>query len=43
MQDFNTVGGRIIEILRYVTPFGLYGQDARRELSHRRRLHLCTQ
>lgn len=31
MQDFNTVGGRIIEIRRYVTPLGLYGQDARRE------------
>ena len=31
MQDFNTVSGRIIEIRRYVTPLGLYGQDARRE------------
>ena len=31
MQDFNTVGGRIIEIRRYVTPLWLYGQDARRE------------
>jgi hypothetical protein len=31
MQDFNTVGGRIIEIRRYVTPLGLYGHDARRE------------
>ena len=31
MQDFNTVGGRIIEIRRYVIPLGLYGQDARRE------------
>ena len=31
MQDFNTAGGRIIEIRRYVTPLGLYGQDARRE------------
>ena len=31
MQDFNTVGGRIIEIRRYVTPLGLYGQDAHRE------------
>ena len=31
MQDFNTVGGRIIEIRRYVTPLGLYGQVARRE------------
>jgi hypothetical protein len=31
MQDFNAVGGRIIEIRRYVTPLGLYGQDAARE------------
>ena len=31
MQDFNTACGRIIEIRRYVTPLGLYGQDARRE------------
>ncbi|MFZ2648965.1 MAG: hypothetical protein WA210_02560 [Burkholderiaceae bacterium] len=31
MQDFNIVSGRIIEIRRYVTPLGLYGQDARRE------------
>jgi hypothetical protein len=31
MQDFSTVSGRIIEIRRYVTPLGLYGQDARRE------------
>ena len=31
MQDFNIVGGRIIEIRRYVTPLGLYGQGARRE------------
>jgi hypothetical protein len=31
MQDFNTVGGRIIEIRRYVNPLGLYGQDTRRE------------
>jgi len=31
MQDFNTAGGRIIEIRRYVIPLGLYGQDARRE------------
>lgn len=31
MQDFSTVGGGIIEIRRYVTPLGLYGQDTRRE------------
>jgi hypothetical protein len=31
MQDFNAVGGRIIEIRRCVTPLGLYGQDAPRE------------
>jgi hypothetical protein len=31
MHDFNTVGGRIIEIRRCVNPLGLHGQDARRE------------
>jgi hypothetical protein len=31
MQNFNAVGGRIVEIRRYVTPLGLYGHDAGRE------------
>ena len=31
MQNFIAVGGRIIEIRRYVTPLGLYGHDAARE------------
>jgi hypothetical protein len=31
MQDFKAVGGRIIEIRRYVTPLGFNGQDAVRE------------
>jgi hypothetical protein len=31
MHDFNTVGGRIIEIRRYVNPLGIYWQDACRE------------
>lgn len=31
MHDYKTVSGRIIEIRRYVTPLGLYGQDTRWE------------
>ena len=31
MQNFNAVGGRIIEIRRHVTPLGLYGHDAAHE------------
>lgn len=31
MQDFTVISGRLIEVRRYVTPLGLYGQDRPRE------------